>query len=101
MQTIHTYRKMKKSGEKIVMITAYDFPSLIEVCEALSRAAVVRAGGRIEKSSEGVEEFVIPVQTPVVGPLEQCWDPAEIKEDVHFTPEEMEKITITVRHTED
>ena len=27
MQTIHTYRKMKKAGEKIVMITAYDYPS--------------------------------------------------------------------------
>ena len=81
--------------------TAYDFPSLLKVCEALSRDAVVRAGGRIEKNPDGIEELVIPVQKPVVAPLEQCWDAGEIKEDVNFTKEEMEKITIKVRKPEE
>jgi hypothetical protein len=74
--------------------TAYDFPSLLKVCEALSRDAVVNAGGRIEKNAGGVEEYVIPIHMPVVAPLEQCWEPAKIEGDVHFTPAEMEKITI-------
>ena len=77
--------------------TAYDFPSLLKVCEALSRDAVVAAGGSIEKNEEGLEVFVIPVQTPVIAALEQCWEPIEIEGDVHFTPEEMKKITIRVR----
>jgi hypothetical protein len=81
--------------------TAYDFPSLLKVCEALSRDAVVRAGGRIEKNPDGMEEFVIPVQKPVVTPLEQCWEAKEIKEDVNFTPEEMEKIVVKVRKPEE
>ncbi|MEN8228575.1 MAG: ADP-ribosylglycohydrolase family protein [Bacteroidota bacterium] len=81
--------------------TAYDFPSLIEVCEALSKDAVVRAGGSIEMNSEGIEEYVIPVQTPVVAPVEQCWEPKEIEGVLHFTPEEMEKITIGVQKPED
>lgn len=77
--------------------TAYDFPSLLKVCESLSRDAVVSAGGRIEKNAEGVEEYVIPIQTPVVAALEQCWEPQEIEGVVNYTPEEMEKITIEPR----
>ena len=81
--------------------TAYDLPSLLKVCEALSRDAVIRAGGSIEKNAKGVEEYVIPIQTPVVSPLEQCWEPEEIGGDVYFTPGEMEKITVKVRRPED
>jgi len=81
--------------------TAYDFPSLLKVCEALSKDAIVRAGGRIEKNPDGMEEFVIPAQKPVVAPLEQCWEAKEIKGDVNFTKEEMEKITIKVRKPEE
>ena len=76
--------------------TAYDFPSLIEVCETLTKGAVVRAGGKIEKNSDGIEEFVIPAQIPVVAPLEQCWEAEEIEGDVNFTQEEMEKIVIKI-----
>jgi hypothetical protein len=72
--------------------TAYDFPSLIKVCEALSRDAVIRAGGSIEKNNEGVEAYVIPIQSPVIAPLQQCWEPEEIEGDVHFSGKEMEKI---------
>jgi hypothetical protein len=81
--------------------TAYNFPALIRVCEDLSRMAVIMAGGSIEKNAEGVEEYVIPVRTPVVGPLEQCWEPSAIEGDVRFTDEEMKKITIRVRKAED
>jgi hypothetical protein len=81
--------------------TAYDFPSLLIVCESLTRDAVVRAGGKIEKNSKGIEEFIIPVQTPVVAPLEQCWKTDEITVDVNFTLEEMEKITVKIRKPEE
>ena len=74
--------------------TAYDFPSLLKVCEALSREAVTNAGGGFEKNDGGVEEYVIPRHTPVVAPLEQSWEPGKIEGDVYFSPEEMEKITI-------
>lgn len=81
--------------------TAYDFPSLIKVCEALSRDAIVSAGGRIEKNSEGIEEFVIPIQSPVIAPLRQCWEPEDIEGDVHFSDEEMEKIAYGVTEDSD
>jgi len=81
--------------------TAYDFPSLLKVCEDLSRDAVISAGGRIEKNAEGIENYVIPVQTPVVAPLEQCWEPKGNEGDVNFSPEEMEKITLKNRNPEE
>jgi len=81
--------------------TAYNFPSLLEVCEILTKDAVVRAGGKVEKNSEGITELIIPVQTPVVGKLEQCWTAEEEAGDIKFTDEEMEKITIKYRKPED
>jgi len=81
--------------------TAYNFPSLIKICEKLSTEAVVRSGGKIETNSEGIEELVIPVQTPIPSQLEQCWDDIHIPGDVKFTPEEMEKITIKIRKKEE
>jgi hypothetical protein len=81
--------------------TAYDFPSLISICETLSRQAITRAGGRIEKNSQGAEVYVIPVQTPLVAPLEQCWEAEDISGDVHFTTEEMDKIVKKIRKPED
>ncbi len=77
--------------------TAYNFPSLIQICETLTRQAIIRAGGRIEKTASGIEEFVIPVQTPVVTALEQSWEPTEITDDVHFTSREMDKIIKKIR----
>ena len=77
--------------------TAYNFPSLINVCEKLSREAVIRSGGKIEKNAKETEEYVIPVRKPVIRPLEQCWEPSAIEGDVYFTPEEMDKIAVKVR----
>lgn len=81
--------------------TAYDFPSLLAVCETLTRAAVLRSGGKIEKNSEGLEEFLIPIQEPVVAPLEQCWEAKEVTGDVQFTTEEMDKIAKKIRKPEE
>jgi len=74
--------------------TPYTFPKLIDVCEKLARQAVVRAGGRIEKGTDGSEVFVIPVETPRPGKLEQCWAPGPIANS-RFTDEELAKITAT------
>jgi hypothetical protein len=71
--------------------TAYSFPRLIEVCEKLARQALIKAGGRIEKTDSGEERFVIPPQTPKPGRLEQCWEPGPVVGS-RFTPEEMVRI---------
>ncbi len=81
--------------------TSYNFPSLIEVCESLTRKAVMRAGGKIETSSSGEETFVIPFQKPLTASVEQCWEPEEIAGDVHFTPDEMKKIVIRIRKADE
>jgi len=73
--------------------TEYDFPRLIEVCEALARQVVLRQGGRIEQDEDGGEVFVIPVRAPVPGPLEQSWAPTPIAES-RFTEAEMTQIQI-------
>ena len=70
--------------------TAYNFPALVEVCEKLARQAVVKYGGRIEKTDDG-DVFVIPVQEPKLGKLEQCWEPGPPANSV-FTEEEKKKI---------
>ncbi|HCK98724.1 MAG TPA: hypothetical protein DHW42_01270 [Candidatus Marinimicrobia bacterium] len=80
--------------------TAYNFPALIDVCEKLSREAVLRSGGRIEKKS-GIEYYIIPNQTPYPIPLEQCWAPQEINEDIHYSQQEMAGIFYRVRKPEE
>jgi hypothetical protein len=69
----------------------YTLPKVHEVCEKLARAAVVKAGGRIEKDANGEEVFVIPVREPKPSTLEQCWEPGPIAES-RFSEEEMAKI---------
>jgi hypothetical protein len=81
--------------------TAYDFPSLVEVCEKLAKQVVVREGGRIDKNSEGIDEFVIPVVIPVVSPMVQCWSAEDIVGAINYSEEEMAKITIKVRKPEE
>ena len=53
----------------------YDFPRLIEVCEALARQAVERGGGVVERDSEGGETMVVPAVPVRSSPLERSWDP--------------------------
>ena len=72
--------------------TPYTFGKLCEICEMLARKIVVAEGGRIEKDDKAREMFVIPVQVPKPGKLEQSWAPGPV-ENSKFTEEEMKKIT--------
>ncbi len=71
--------------------TAYNFPKLIDVCESLTRQAIIRNGGRVETKDEGKEEFVIPVQKPEIRELVQCWEAKPIAHSI-YTEEEMSRI---------
>ncbi|MHC4457563.1 MAG: hypothetical protein ACYS0I_10820, partial [Planctomycetota bacterium] len=78
--------------------TPYNFPLLVHVCESLSRAAIIRTGGRIDRDDEGRETFVIPVEEPKPSALEQCWEPGPIAnsrfteaELLHIDPPPMEE----------
>ncbi|MGL6197000.1 MAG: ADP-ribosylglycohydrolase family protein [Thermoguttaceae bacterium] len=73
--------------------TAYNFPKLIDVCEKLTREALERQGGKIEKDSNGEEVFLIPIKKPVPNKLELSWAPGPI-EGSKFTEEEMAKIKV-------
>ena len=72
--------------------TPYTFPALVEVSQKLVRQAVVRSGGKIEKTAAGSEVFLIPVREPKPGKLQQCWEPGPAAGS-KFTEEEMKKIT--------
>ena len=72
--------------------TAYNFPRLIAVSEALVRQFVEREGGRIEKDADGHEVLVIPVAAPKPSKLEQCWEPGPVANS-RFTDAEMAQIT--------
>ena len=71
--------------------TDYAFPDVLAVCDALAEQAVAKAGGRVEKSADGSETFVIPVETPRPSPLEACWEPGP-KAESRFTAEEQARI---------
>jgi len=76
--------------------TPYNFDSLVAVCEKLTRQAVVKAGGRIEKDTLGKDVFVIPnIQTKPTK-LEQCWQPGPIANS-RFTPEELNKLLLRLK----
>lgn len=81
--------------------TAYDFPSLLSVCEELARKAVLHSGGKIEKNASGVEEFLIPEIAPVIPQLQQCWQAEDITEDVNYSAEEMARIVKKARKPEE
>jgi hypothetical protein len=52
-------------------------------------------------NNNGVEAYVIPIQSPLVAPLQQCWVPEGIEGDVHFSDEEMKKIAYGVSEDSD
>jgi len=76
--------------------TPYTFPKLCEVCEMLARKIVVAEGGRIDNDDKAAEVFVIPVQVPKPGKLEQSWEPGPAANS-KFTEAEMKKITAANR----
>ena len=72
--------------------TDYNVSELINVCAKLVRDAVVKSGGKIETGEDGKEYFLIPVEEPIPGVFEQCWNATPVMDDIHFTNEEMAKI---------
>jgi hypothetical protein len=72
--------------------TAYNFPALIDVCEKLTRQAIVKEGGRIERNASGEEIFVIPLSPVNPSPLELSWDPGPIAGS-KFNAAELAQIT--------
>jgi len=72
--------------------TSYRFPELIQVCDKLARAFIVKSGGRIEKDTEGIEYFLIPKMKAKSGELEQSWAPVPLEENTKFNPQDMNKI---------
>lgn len=74
--------------------TDYNVTELIDVCAKLVRQAVERGGGKIETGEDSREYFLIPVGEPQPTALEQCWEPSDPPENVHFTEEEIMQIEI-------
>jgi hypothetical protein len=72
--------------------TDYEFPQLIAVCEKLAEQAVRQAGGKVDRSADGAETFVIPVQPARPSSLESCWSPGP-PSGSRFSEEEMKRIT--------
>jgi len=71
--------------------TPYTFPKLIEVSVKLVRQAVLAEGGKVEKSADGEEVFVIPVKAPKPSELEHVARPRP-PADSKFTEQERAKI---------
>jgi hypothetical protein len=72
--------------------TAYSFPGLLKACEKLTRQAVRRMGGRIEKDDKGAEILLIPVQAAQPGKLQQSWEP-DPPQRIRFSEKEQQRIT--------
>lgn len=71
--------------------TNFTFPELLNACEDLALQIVSRAGGRLEKDAAGQDMFVIPVEDPMPGSLQQSWEPEDPME-TSFTREELSMI---------
>lgn len=77
--------------DRVFQGTTMSPKTLFAATEKIAREAVVKCGGRIEKDANGEEVFVIPVQKPKPGRLEQCWAPGPIA-DSRFTDAEKAQI---------
>ncbi|MHC4122748.1 MAG: ADP-ribosylglycohydrolase family protein [Planctomycetota bacterium] len=88
------YTSALKLGDKFKN-TTYNFPELVSVCEKLTKQAIVKAGGRIEKSFFNIlggEVFIIPAAQPKPSKFVQCWAPGPIA-DSKYNKQQMTKIT--------
>lgn len=90
-------RYTKELNEKTLFShTAYNMPGLLAVCEKLTRQAIVKEGGRIEKDEKGEEVFVIPLTPAKPSQLEQSWAPGPIAGS-KFSEAEMARILIKTK----
>jgi hypothetical protein len=87
------YKRLDET--KIFSYTAYSFPGLMAISEKLARQALVRSGGRIEKS-RGEEVFVVPVRPPAPSKFEDIKNPGPIAGSL-FTDEEKAKVKVQDR----
>jgi hypothetical protein len=71
--------------------TEYNFPGLIAVSEKLTRQALAREGGRVEKMPDGSEVFLIPNRAPRPSRFEDLKHPGPIA-GTRFTDDEMRRI---------
>lgn len=71
--------------------TSYNFEKILEVCEDLTRQAVVREGGKIENGM-----FIIPIKTPTPSKLERGWEPGPLAGNTYFTDEENAQILMGI-----
>jgi len=71
--------------------TDYNFAELVDVCEQLTRQALLRSGGKIEKDESGNDVFVIPVQEIKLSKLERSWEPGPVS-DIVFSDDELSQI---------
>jgi hypothetical protein len=72
--------------------TNYNFDELVEVCDKLARKVICKEGGRIEKTADGKEIFLIPQKAIIPSRLAACDKPEQIKGD-KYSDEEMKLIT--------
>ena len=78
-------------NERRFSFTEYSFDDLIAVSERLARDAVLASGGSVEVDANGVEVFLIPVQTPRPSAFAQSWEPGPTAES-RYGEEEMSQI---------
>jgi hypothetical protein len=71
--------------------TPYDFPTLLQVCTRLTRQAIERSGGRIEKDDRGNEVLIISVQEIKPSALMKSWEPTP-PSGKKFSKDELSKI---------
>lgn len=72
--------------------TPYDFPTLVDVSKKLVEQAVVRSGGRVEKTASGERVLMIPVTKVKPSEFQPVYKPGPIANS-RFTSEEMSQIT--------
>jgi len=73
------------------LLFQYTLSDLVDLTEKIARQAIVRAGGRIEKDAKGNEIFVIPIQQPNPGKLQDSKNPGPVANSC-FTKEELAQI---------
>jgi len=73
------------------LLFQYTLSDLVDLTEKIARQAIVRAGGRTEKDAKGNEIFVIPIQQPKPGKLQDSKNPGPITNS-RFTKEKLAQI---------